>query len=308
MKKAASFASTAAATSSPPTRASSNLTILLHVQSCRGIGHLHRVGAIAAGLAAKHRVVVVSGGPRVEGFADRFAREAGKAAEAAGKVGGADFRFVQLPPVAAATGSQSWKLVACDTGLLLDSALKAKRCALLLSVLREEKPAAVVIEMFPFGRRRFHFELEPLLDACYEMLDADGTEGDGGGGGSGGGSGGGGGGGGGGRDRYRPALISSVRDVLVKRSTSEYEWAARKIRSHFDAVLVHGSKAMIPFAATFPLTSKIEEKLVYTGYVVREAPCLPQNHRDDQGRTHVLVSSGGGGSGNVERFYTAALE
>ena len=291
------------------------LTVLLYVQSCRGIGHLHRVGALATGLASKYRVVVVSGGPVVDGFEESLAVAAATASSssssssssslssppstAGGSTSGLchdSFRFVQLPAVAAATGSESWKLVGCATGLPLDGDLKARRCAALLAVLKEEKPAAVIIEMFPFGRRRFHFELEPLLDACYETSY---DQGGGGGGGSSGGP-------GRGERRYRPVLVSSVRDVLVKRASSEYDWAARKIRSHFDAVLVHGDEDIIPFDTTFPLASKIEEKLVYTGYVVRPwIDYRPQSDRDHG--VDVLISAGGGGSGNVEGFYMTAL-
>jgi predicted glycosyltransferase len=57
-----------------------------------------------------------------------------------------------------------------------------------------------MIEMFPFGRRRFHFELEPLLDHCYSKSP-------------------------------RPLILCSTRDVLVTPRSGHHPWASDKVRS-----------------------------------------------------------------------------
>jgi predicted glycosyltransferase len=88
-------------------------------------------------------------------------------------------------------------------------AWQQRRRDLLLDLLRSVRPAAVLVELFPFGRRKFHFELEPLLDACFEQDP-------------------------------RPAVLCSVRDVLVVPydGVSAQQWAADKTLTYFDAVLV----------------------------------------------------------------------
>ena len=314
-----------------------SLTVMFYVQSCRGVGHLHRISAIAAAMLDRNaasmespshvrlRVVLVSGGPPAKDVENRLKL---RAEEVASRCSGARpgsrvdaaelFRFVQLPAVRSATGSESWKLVDSFTGKPLSKSLEHNRRCLLLSVLQDEAPvSALVIEMFPFGRRRFHFEIEPLLDACYESGEYNPNP----------------------RLRCRPAIVCSVRDVLVSRSNKDYRWAAEKILSHFDAVLVHGQKSVLPFSQTFPLSDQIRDKIKYTGYVVdvrntlngpleaRQAAFSPSSTpqaaatatavaggggvtptpASSSGRPLVVVSAGGGGSGHVEAFYNAAI-
>ena len=112
-----------------------------------------------------------------------------------------------------------------------------------MAIYEETMPTVVMIEMFPFGRRRFHFELEPLLDRCYE--DAEG--------GAEGGA------------RRRPAIVCSVRDVLVTGKTAHHAWAAEKIWTYFDKVLVHGDEEVLDFGRTFECLDDIREFVVHTG-------------------------------------------
>jgi predicted glycosyltransferase len=106
-------------------------------------------------------------------------------------------------------------------------------------VLERVRPDAVVVEMFPFGRRRFFFELDALLDRCYEL------------------------------EGPRPALLCSVRDVLVRPGLGHHEKAAQVVTTYFDKVLVHGEAALLPFGTTFTQADAIAAKLEYTGYVVQ---------------------------------------
>lgn len=129
-------------------------------------------------------------------------------------------------------------------------AWQQRRRDLLLDLLRSVRPAAVLVELFPFGRRKFHFELEPLLDACFEQDP-------------------------------RPAVLSSVRDVLVVPydGVTAQQWAADKTLTYFDAVLVcllfilvlahgrlilwrgeqvHGDSDLISFDLTFAYHAKIK--------------------------------------------------
>jgi hypothetical protein len=145
-----------------------------------------------------------------------------------------------------ATDSQTWKLVGED-GEEIDDAWKARRRARLMAIYEETMPTVVMIEMFPFGRRRFHFELEPLLIGCY--VDAvGGAVGEAVG-----------------EARRRPAILCSVRDVLVTGKTAHHAWAAEKIWTYFDKVLVHGDEEVLDFGRTFECLDDIREFVVHTG-------------------------------------------
>lgn len=155
-----------------------------------------------------------------------------------------------------------------------------RRRELLLELLDRVRPDAVTIEMFTFGRRRFHFELNALLDRCYELHSP------------------------------RPAVLASVRDVLVKPSPGHHEKAAAVITTYFDRVLVHGQAELPPFGTTFTHADRIESKLCYTGYVVHtpSAAATPTTAPPFAG-TAVLVCAGGGGStGNADTLYRSAME
>jgi predicted glycosyltransferase len=134
---------------------------------------------------------------------------------------------------------------------------------LLLSVFERYAPAAVLIELYPFGRRPFRFELLPLLEAAAAR-------------------------------RPRPAALCSVRDILVsKADPSRTAEVVDIVRRHFDAVLVHGDSKLIEFGATFAAADRIADRLRYTGYVVSEAQSVA--HPVHSGE--ILVSAGGGAVG-----------
>jgi predicted glycosyltransferase len=121
----------------------------------------------------------------------------------------------------------------------------------------------VVIEGFPFARRAFRFELEPLIAAAREA-------------------------------RPRPSLFCSVRDIVVMRDDRQrrrevVEW----VRRDFDAVLVHGDPTLVPFEASFPAAPEIADRLIYTGYVGPAPPCGLTAADGEQ----VIVSAGGGAAG-----------
>lgn len=228
--------------------------VMIYVQHLLGVGHQRRAAAIArAMIDAGLDVVYVSGGAAVPDL----------------DVGGAAFE--QLPPCKAA--DSSFRLVDAETGDAIDEAWKERRRARLVDTFAGFEPTVIVIEMFPFGRRAFRFELEPLLEAAAS------------------------------RSR-RPRVVSSVRDILVEnRDRRKLEDTVATIRRWFDLVLVHGDADFIPFDATFPLAREIASRLCYTGYVCA-AP--PADGVGDAHRGEILVSAGGGRVG--ERLLATALE
>ncbi|HJO97855.1 MAG TPA: glycosyltransferase [Rhodospirillales bacterium] len=168
--------------------------------------------------------------------------------------------FVQLPPVKAA--DKSFKVLLDESGKPIDEAWKARRRDLLVDLFQRTNPRVLVIELFPFGRRQLRFELIPLLDAARAA-------------------------------RPRPAIVSSVRDILVKKAKPQRnDEMITLATTYFDAVLVHGDPSLIPFDATFPLAADLGERLRYTGYVVDHVAVAEASALAPSGE--VVVSAGGG--------------
>ena len=175
--------------------------------------------------------------------------------------GAAGFDVVQLPPARAADAG--FKTIIDAAGRPIDDAFRARRRELVLAAFARIRPDVVLIESFPFGRRAFRFELVPLIEAAR-------------------------------RAAPRPAILASLRDVLVARDNpARAAEIVATVRRDFDAVLVHGDPALIDLAASFPAAQEIADKLRYTGYVV--AP--PGSDDGVAGSGEVIVSAGGGAVG-----------
>jgi predicted glycosyltransferase len=219
-------------------------SVLFYVQYLLGIGHLQRSLRIAEALAQNGvAVTLVSGGVPAALPRDPA------------------IRFVQLAPVRACDAR--FELVD-GAGKPIDDVLRERRRMGLLSTFAAARPDAVIIEGYPFARRAFRFELEPLIAAVRAA-------------------------------QPRPRLLCSVRDIVVMRDDPQrHRDIVLTVRRDFDAVLVHGDPALIAFDASFPAAPDIADQLIYTGYVcpppeVTNAAALP----DDE----VVVSAGGGAAG-----------
>lgn len=180
---------------------------------------------------------------------------------------GAD--LVQLPSAAIRGGDFS-KLIDAE-GRDADDAWRARRAAALAELAERLRPDAVLFELFPFGRRQFRFELLPLIETLRARTP-------------------------------RPAILSSVRDILVHSPKPGREReAADLVASAFDAVLVHGDPAFVPFEASFGEADRIASKLRYTGYVSSDISALdeaPTAHDPEgPGAGEIVVSAGGGAAG-----------
>jgi len=114
--------------------------VFLYVQHLLGIGHLKRAVTLARALVDEGiEVTLASGGVEVPGLAPEGAH------------------FVQLPP-AAAPDLQFRTLVDAH-GKTVDEAWRSRRREALLTAWRTARPHALVLELFPFGRRQMRFEL-----------------------------------------------------------------------------------------------------------------------------------------------------
>lgn len=182
--------------------------------------------------------------------------------EAGGMPDLAGARLVQLPSARAADAS--FKRLVDEGGRQIDDAWRNRRRAALLQAYADIGPAVLLIETFPFGRWQFRFELVPLLEAAR----TDGV-----------------------------TVMASVRDILVqKRDPKRLDAIVDILRKGFDAVLVHGDEALVPFGETFAAAGRIADLIRYTGYV---APDFAAGDDGMAGEPEIIVAAGGGAVGGA---------
>lgn len=180
--------------------------------------------------------------------------------EAVPNLDAAPARLVQLDPVRAV--DRFFKILVDKNGAVIDEAFKAARRDALLKLFADFHPDLILTEMFPFGRRQLRFETLPLLEAAHARKD-------------------------------RPAVVSSVRDILVTSPKPErIEEMVDLLQRYYDAVLIHGDEGLIAFDQTFPPAARVADKFRYTGYIVDAAE--PRRGPDAPGAGEVIVSAGGG--------------
>lgn len=231
--------------------------VFFYVQHLLGIGHLRRAAAIARALvAAGAEVTFVSGGEPVPGM----------------DIGGA--RLVQLPPASAA--DSGFSAIVDAAGRPIDAAWQEERRDQLLAHFTAARPDILLIEMYPFGRRQFRFELLPLLEAATAQAQ-------------------------------RPLIACSVRDILVDKGRADRRAeTVALVERYLDLVLVHGDPRLVTLDRTFPDAASFTSKLRYTGYVVeRTSPGDLAGATSDRSSGEILISAGGGAVG--EPLFTAAI-
>jgi predicted glycosyltransferase len=252
-------------------------TLLFYCQHSLGMGHLVRSLALVAGLSEHFRVVLLNGGR----LPKRLAVPAG-------------VEVVNLPPLGLAPDG---RLVSRDRRRTVERA-SALRRRMILETYRVLRPRVVLVELFPFGRKKFAGELVPLLEAAR-------AEGE-----------------------PRPLVCCSLRDILVGRKNKQEQHDARAAETanrYFGAVLVHSDPAFARLEESLGSFDALRTPVHYTGFVLpeqesgrgesardgskqNEAGRGKSNRRDDAaGRARqILVSAGGGLVG--EPLFRAAVE
>jgi predicted glycosyltransferase len=225
--------------------------VLFYVQHLLGIGHLKRAAILAEAMATEGLDVTVAYGGRP--FSEVSFR---------------GVKVLSLP--SAAIAGEDFSTLLDESDRPVDETWRARRRDALLSLHRDLDPDVVLIELFPFGRRQFAFELLPLLEAVHAASK-------------------------------RARVACSVRDVLVSKPGREVEIVER-LRRFFDAVLVHGDPTLIPFGETFLAADEIADLIRYTGYVASDGETAERSGGNDE----VLVSAGGGAVGGPLLFAAAA--
>jgi predicted glycosyltransferase len=244
--------------------------LMLYCQHLAGIGHLIRSTELARALAAERwEVLLVCGGEVPDGYAFPDG--------------------VRVERLEALESDPEYKtLAACENGQDVDT-VKIRRTLRLLSLYDGFAPDVLMTEMYPFGRKKFGFELEPLLERA---RNAEG----------------------------RPVIVASVRDILVRREQQDAfeERVVTILNRSYDAVLVHSDELVQPLNRTFHAASRIRAAVVHTGYIVAglcgvEADTMDAAARkfvadDLNGEQFVLVSCGSGRLRAGWQLTVAALE
>ncbi|MGE0257775.1 MAG: glycosyltransferase family protein [Alphaproteobacteria bacterium] len=228
-------------------------SVMLWVQHLLGIGHLQRALRIADALIEwGSAVTVVSGG-----MPQSLPRNPA-------------VTLVQLPPLRARDASFA---LLDGSGAPVDDRLREQRRAALLAAFAQARPDALLLEGFPFARRAFRFELDPLIAASCAVSW---------------------------RSQRRLPIICSVRDIVVMRDDpTRHREIVDRVRRDIDRVLVHGDPALIPFDASFPAAPDIADRLVYTGYIAPRTPAIADEFVNETDAGEVIVSAGGGAAGRA---------
>lgn len=236
------------------------MRISYYCQHVLGVGHLRRSLEICKSLSKRHETTLILGGPPTS-------------------IATAGITVLQLPGLH--MDKEFNNLAPCDKTASLQ-ATKAEREKALYTHFKSSSPHCFITELYPFGRKAFRFEIDPVLKAI--------------------------------KDKTLPACktIASVRDILVEKQQGKEKFEQRVVatlNNYYSAVLVHADPQVITLEKTFTPFKEINIPLHYTGFVsekissngnhkIREQLKLSQQHK-------LIVASIGGGSVGKELLYAA---
>ena len=226
-------------------------SLLFYCQHSLGIGHLTRSFALAAAMTRHFHVVFLNGGRLPPGLAVP-----------------ADVEVIDLPALGMDDGHT---LISRDAAHDVVQAQAARRDRIERAV-REQQPSLLLVELFPFGRKKFACEILPMIRQA---------------------------------KRQGARVACSLRDILVdaRPDQQHHDDRARWLTDrYFDAVLVHADRTLAALEDSFRPRQPLRTPLHYTGYVV---PKRDRSTAVDRG-DHLLVSAGGGIVGDA--LFRLALE
>jgi len=224
--------------------------LMFYCQHILGMGHLVRSMEIVRGLTKDFEVCFINGGQVVDDFNIP-----------------ADVQVVNLPAIK--TDSEFKELQVVDTTQNLEE-IQEYRKLKLLKIFEQFQPDCLIIELFPFGRRRFSFELIPLLESVKAA-------------------------------RKNTKVICSLRDIVVtKQDQARHEEKVCKLMNkYFDMLLIHGDSQFQKLEESFSRVSDLKCEVHYTGYVVQKTNNLSIKLSEDiLEKPLILVSVGGGRFGH----------
>ena len=236
------------------------MKIILYCQNLVGIGHYLRSLEICRAFKG-HDVFLITGGPSIGISPPKHVRA------------------VRLPELTMDFGFK--KLISADKRLSVEEVKKARQKKI-LELFRRETPALFIVELFPFGRSAFNFELEPVFKSIRKG------------------------------DYPGSHVICSLRDILVeKKDPVAYEQRViEMLNRYFDVLLVHSDPSLITLHETFSRVNDIDIPIFYTGFITpKPPPDARQTIRKNLGlRKHdkLVVASSGGGKVGARLLETVA--
>ena len=228
------------------------MNIIFYCQYVWGMGHLMRSLEFARALAG-HDVTLVAGGRAVElDIPDH----------------------VELVSLAPLYMDEMFTTLISEGPDRTVEQVKAARKAKLYELFRKKQPDIFVVELYPFGRSIFGFELEPLLEDIRAGKFGN------------------------------VRVVCSLRDILVeKKDPQAYEARViQKLNRYFDALLIHSDERLLRLDETFSRIPDIRIPVAYTGFIAQQSdPAAGAKLRRQLGASSekklVVASAGGGRSG-----------
>jgi predicted glycosyltransferase len=196
------------------------MKVSFYCQHVLGIGHFHRSLELCKAIAVNHQTTLILGGPPVD-------------------IGSPGIEVLTLPGLA--MDEEFLALVPCQPGSILEE-VKTMRRERLFAHLRQNQPDIFITELYPFGRKAFRFELDPLLAAIHSG------------------------------SLSKCLCCCSVRDILVEKKEGREKFERRAVQTlnaFFDGILVHADPEIITLSETFDLLNEIHIPIHYTGFVAK---------------------------------------
>ena len=193
------------------------MKIVFYCQHVLGIGHFFRTREICEKLK-EHDVILVSGGDRPDIPLPGHVRE---------------FRLPGLMM------DEDFKnMFSTEKGKRID-VVKEERQRMLFRLFEETSPDVFIIEFYPFGRKAFRFELDPILESIHDG------------------------------SLHPCRVVCSLRDVLVEKenAASHEKRVIKLLNRYFDTLFVHSDPEFLKLDATFARLDDISIPIAYTGFV-----------------------------------------
>ena len=225
------------------------MRIVFYCQHVLGVGHVFRSLEIVKGLK-DHEVIMVKGGAHVDFDPP------------------ANMKHIQLPGLMMTPDFKNF--VPLEEGVTDVEDVLTRRLKQFKSIMKEYRPDVFLVELFPFGRKKFRFELLPILEGV-------------------------------GFGTWGPCkAVCSVRDILVEKDDMQrqVQRVHGMLNPNFDAVLVHSDPKLVTLDETFPGVEGIKPSVHYTGYVARKPRAGAGKALREEigiGDEKLIVTSVGGG-------------
>lgn len=231
------------------------MRVSYYCQHVLGVGHLRRSLEICKSLCKQHETTLILGGP------DTCLDTAG-------------VTILQLPGLK--MDHEFNHLAPCDSSKNLD-ATKQIRKEQLYNYFQTSEPNCFITELYPFGRKGFRFELDPILAGIKDG------------------------------ELSSCSTVCSVRDILVEKMEGREKFEKRVVQTlnnYYDAVLVHSDPDIVKLQETFTSFSDITTPVYYTGFVSEPIHTASKNSIHNKlglaAEQKLIVASAGGGGVGIE--------